>query len=69
MRSKDRALHAPARLHSNGLPFWHRCASTESPAICDAGAVFLSAHGRPRGPITTLLGPGPTDAAGPSYEP
>jgi hypothetical protein len=69
MRSKDRALRAPARLHSNG-PIWcHRFAASVFPEICDAGVTFLSAHGRPRGPITTLIGPGSTDAAGTSHEP
>jgi hypothetical protein len=69
MRSKDRALHAPARLHSNGPIFGCRSAACAPPDHCDAESAFLSAHGRPRGPITTLIGPGSTAPAGASYEP
>jgi hypothetical protein len=68
MRSKDRALHAPARLHSSAPASCHWFGPSALAEPCEAGAVFLSAHGRTRGPITTLVGPGATADAGTSYD-
>jgi hypothetical protein len=68
MRSKDRALHAPARLHSDPPAWRRRTALDLEPHVCDVGATFVSAHGRPRGPVTTLTVLGSLDAAGDSHD-
>ena len=67
MRSKDRALHAPARLHSYAEK-WRRAASDLESIGSEVGQAFASAHGRPRGPITTLRGPDSIGAAGDPHE-
>jgi hypothetical protein len=69
MRSKDRALHSPARLHSAAPAWWRRTAHGLRPDGCGVGAAFVSAHGRPRGPLTTLTDLRSIDFAGGSHDP